>query len=208
MLVSAMAGLLLGLSAGVAPGPLLVFVLSQTVRFGAREGVLAAASPLLSDPPIILVCYLVIDQLQSVESALGWISLAGAVYVFYLAAGTWRAASASLSPRASAPRSLWKGALTNLFNPHPYLFWVTVGMPLTVKFSGEGTERAVIFVGFFYVLLVGSKVALALLVGRWRGFLRSSGYRWGIRTLAALLVVMALILSREAWTFLTTSAGS
>ncbi len=47
-------GILLGLSAGVAPGPLLTLVVSETLSGGVGAGVRVALSPLLSDLPIIL----------------------------------------------------------------------------------------------------------------------------------------------------------
>ena len=48
------AGLLLGLSGGLAPGPLLTLVASETLRHGARAGISVALAPLLTDAPIIL----------------------------------------------------------------------------------------------------------------------------------------------------------
>ena len=47
-------GILLGLSAGIAPGPLLTLVVSETLSGGVGAGVRVALSPLLSDLPIIL----------------------------------------------------------------------------------------------------------------------------------------------------------
>ena len=51
-------GSVLGLSAGLAPGPMLALVLSQTLRYSTAEGVKASLAPLVTDPPIILACLL------------------------------------------------------------------------------------------------------------------------------------------------------
>ena len=55
MLTALASGILLGLSAGLAPGPMLALVLAQTLRHGTREGCKVALTPLVTDPPIILV---------------------------------------------------------------------------------------------------------------------------------------------------------
>ena len=47
-------GILLGLSGGLSPGPLTALVISQTLRFGAREGMLVALAPILTDGPLVL----------------------------------------------------------------------------------------------------------------------------------------------------------
>ncbi|MDY6953588.1 MAG: LysE family translocator, partial [Thermodesulfobacteriota bacterium] len=48
-------GIVLGLSAGFAPGPLLALVISQTLRHNAVEGLKVALAPLVTDLPIILI---------------------------------------------------------------------------------------------------------------------------------------------------------
>ena len=42
-------GIILGLSAGFAPGPLSVLVISQTIQYGTGEGVKSAFAPLITD---------------------------------------------------------------------------------------------------------------------------------------------------------------
>jgi threonine/homoserine/homoserine lactone efflux protein len=55
MITAFASGVLLGLSAGLSPGPMLALVLAQTLRRGPREGCKIALTPLVTDPPIILV---------------------------------------------------------------------------------------------------------------------------------------------------------
>ena len=54
----------------------------------------------------------------------------------------------------------------------------------------------------FYACLVGSKVGIAIVVGRARGRVAGRGYRWTMRILAVLLVLFAAGLVREAWLLL------
>jgi threonine/homoserine/homoserine lactone efflux protein len=49
------AGTLLGLAAGFAPGPLLVLVISETLRHNIKAGIKVSIAPLITDVPIILI---------------------------------------------------------------------------------------------------------------------------------------------------------
>ena len=69
-------------------------------------------------------------------------------------------------------RSLQKGVIANFLNPSPYLFWISIGAPLIVNAWREGPIAAFSFIFIFYALLVGSKVAIALAVGKSRNFFK------------------------------------
>src|SRR3990172_7981547 len=79
------AGIVLGLSAGFSPGPLLALVISQTLQHGIKEGVKVAVAPLLTDFPIMLLSLLVMTRLVNFRPVLGGISLIGGLFVLKLA---------------------------------------------------------------------------------------------------------------------------
>jgi threonine/homoserine/homoserine lactone efflux protein len=87
-------------------------------------------------------------------------------------------------------------------NPHPYLFWVTVGAPLILKAGEDSLLSPLMFVSCFYLLLVGSKMFLALIVGKSSTFLTSRGYIYVMRILGGMLAVFALFLFKDALIFL------
>jgi threonine/homoserine/homoserine lactone efflux protein len=162
-------GLSLGLGAGLAPGPLLVLVVRATLERGFAAGARVAAVPLLSDTPIVVLCVLVLRELP--KEALAGLSLAGAVFVGGLA---WDALRADAPEAAAGGADLRRAVLVNALSPHPWLFWTTVGGPLLVDAGQRSLGLAVAFLGGFYAMLVGAKVAVAALVegGRRRGRLR------------------------------------
>ena len=57
-------GTLLGLSAGLSPGPLLTLVVSETFRHDFKAGIKVAISPLITDLPIILLTVIILDRLS------------------------------------------------------------------------------------------------------------------------------------------------
>jgi threonine/homoserine/homoserine lactone efflux protein len=191
------AGMILGLSAGFSPGPLMTLVVTQTLRHGVREGVKVAAAPLVTDLPIILAATFLLSRLANYRPVLAAISLAGGMFVFLLACESFRTVSIDPATEDEAPQSLGKGVAVNLLSPYPYLFWLTVGAPMIVKGWGESPLRAGFFVGGFMACLVGTKVVIAVTAGRSRHFLRGEIYRYIMRLLGALLAIFAVLLMKD-----------
>ena len=186
-----------GLSAGFSPGPLLALVISQSIRYGVREGAKAAMAPLITDLPIILLCVMVLRPLADSRAALGLISMAGGLFVLYLAWGCVRTTRLDLTDRGEAPQSLGKGAAVNALNPHPYLFWLTVGGPAVLGAWAESPARAVAFVAVFSACIVGSKVLVAAVAGRSRRLLTGKAYGIVLRALGLMLLFFAALLFKE-----------
>jgi threonine/homoserine/homoserine lactone efflux protein len=190
-------GAFLGLSCGLAPGPLLALLLAQTLRHGHREGCKIALTPLLTDAPIIFVALVLAAKLAELRSLLGIVSIAGGAFVLYLAWDSFHPVPLGAEAPAEPPRSWFKGILTNLLSPHPWLFWLTVGAAILAKAIAQSWLVAVAFLFGFYLLLVGSKVLVAIMAGRSRDLLAGRPYRVVMRVLALLLVIFAILLFRE-----------
>jgi threonine/homoserine/homoserine lactone efflux protein len=187
-------GAILGLSAGVAPGPLSTLVISQTLQHNVSEGVRVGVAPLLTDLPIILLGLLLFSSLPAPNFALGVVSFIGCVFLMYLGISGLRQQPVELELPATLPRSYLKGALVNALSPHPYLFWFTVGAPTVLKAYSESLAGALGFLFAFYVSLVGAKVGIALLVGKSRQFLAGPAYIWTTRFLGVVLIVFSFSL--------------
>lgn len=190
-------GILLGLSAGISPGPLLTLVISETLQHGIKSGIKVALSPLFTDLPIILLTLLVVGQITDYHSVLGIISLIGGCVILYMG-------YQSLNPKVPVsglpleePRSLSKEILVNALSPHPYLFWFSVGGPIMSKAMNFNIAAPFAFIGSFYILLIGSKILLALFVGKSKSFLGGTVYIVTMRLLGFALFILALLLFRD-----------
>ena len=195
-------GIILGLAAGLAPGPLLTLVVSETLRHGSGAGMRVALAPLITDAPIVLASLYLLSRLSGLHTVLGLLALCGAGYVLLLAWQHLRIQAVHLDLDRSGTRPLLKGVLTNLLNPHPYLFWISVGAPLMLDaLPADAHFRDVgaplLFLAGFYACLIGSKVALAVLTGRARGLLAGRAYLYSMRLLGGLLGLLALSLLRD-----------
>ena len=190
-------GIIFGLVAGISPGPLLALVISETLKHGKKEGILIAVAPLVTDLPIVFVSVLILAKLSSSHLVLGIISIAGALFIGYLAYESITVKTSALHIRTVNPRSLRKAVITNFLSPHPYLFWIAVGAPIALKAYRENIFSAIFFIGGFYLLLVGSKIITALLIDKSRDILRSRGYLYTIKALGFMLLIIALFFIRD-----------
>ncbi len=103
----------------------------------------------------------------------------------------------ALNLKKIQPDSLTKGVLTNALSPHPYLFWFSVGAPTMTKAMSQDTSGPLVFIVSFYVFLIGSKIMLAIFVGKSKSYLSSNAYLYTMRFLGLLLCVLAIILFRD-----------
>ncbi|MDT8336102.1 MAG: LysE family transporter [Desulfurivibrionaceae bacterium] len=201
-----LAGTLLGLSAGFAPGPLLALVVTETLQHGTRSGLKVALAPVITDLPIIGLTLLLLRELSGLNIIMGIISGLGGLVVLFLGVQAIGARGGGIELPPAKSNALLKGITVNFLSPHPYLFWLSVGGPLTLKAGEHGLAAATGFVLSFYVLLVGAKLILAVLVGRSRSFLAGRLYLLIIKGLGLLLILLGLVLCREG--FLLLSRGS
>jgi threonine/homoserine/homoserine lactone efflux protein len=197
-------GLSLGIGAGVAPGPLLAVVIRATLEGGFAAGARVAMGPFLTDLPIIAFAALLAAALPA--HALAGLGIAGGAFLVWLGVEALREAPApapiataagpgEAGASAAAAASFRRGAVVNLLNPHPWVFWIAVGVPIL----GDGTTtEAAVFLVAFYLMLVGSKLVVAALLaaGRER-LLRGRGYRYALRGSGVLLLAAGIALAVE-----------
>lgn len=206
---------MLGLAAGMSPGPLQALVLSQAARFGWRSGAITALAPLLSDAVIVVVTVGIVGRVPTL--VLHGISILGGCVVAYLAWDLLRAARGvnkrlaleveeakvvgqhyvvvtPRRPTSSNRNSLWWATRVNLLNPHAWLFWVVVGAPLTVQASRHHVIDGVGFVVGFYCFLIGSKVLSSILVAQGVAWFGTALQRWILWATTVGLAVVAVLL--------------
>ncbi|HKJ64438.1 MAG TPA: LysE family transporter [Desulfopila sp.] len=190
-------GVALGLSAGFAPGPLTALVISETLRHDLGAGVRVALAPFVTDLPIILFCLAILTQLPESDVLLAAISFCGAVFIGRMGLENLNLRIVDLEFGQAVKHSFRRGIVTNFLSPHPYIFWLTVGMPIIARAMRVDILSVAGFLFCFYLLLVGSKVLLALLVAKSRNFLSGRRYTVIMRLLGILLIGFAAALFAE-----------
>jgi threonine/homoserine/homoserine lactone efflux protein len=190
-------GVILGLSAGLAPGPLLTLVISETLQHDIKSGVKVALAPIITDLPIIILTIFVLVKLSNFHNILGIISLIGGFVILFMGYEIICSKGVELNIQTEQESSLTRGILANALNPHPYLFWFSVGGPTITKAVNVNALAPVVFICGFYISLVGSKILLAVLVGKSRSFLTNKVYIYTMRFLGMVLCLLAVVLFRD-----------
>ncbi|WMW24881.1 LysE family translocator [Methanolobus sediminis] len=190
-------GILLGFASGISPGPLLTMTISESLKHGSRAGIKVAVSPFITDILIVSMILLFLLKFENYDPAIAMISLGGSFYLIYLGISSLRTKSSDLDLETKKSDSLKKGIIVNFLSPHPYLFWIAIGGPILFKAQDTSIFSAILFVIGFYALLVGSKITIAMLVGRSRGFLKSNYYLYTIRSLGLVYVVFAFYFLKQ-----------
>jgi threonine/homoserine/homoserine lactone efflux protein len=158
-------GMTYAFAAAVQPGPLLTYLVSQTLTNGWRRTIPAAFAPLLSDGPIIALVLLVLSQMP------GWLvqilQFAGGMFLLYLAFGafkTWREYDLEKPIRVQSSRqTVLKAAMVNLLNPAPYIGWSLVMGPLLLKGWRETPANGIALLAGFYTVLILVTLGIMLL---------------------------------------------
>jgi threonine/homoserine/homoserine lactone efflux protein len=181
-------GASLGLSASISPGPLLAYLVSQSLAGGWKRGAIVALAPLLSDIPLVIAIVLLLEQVPAIFLSL--ISLVGGIYVIYLA---WRGlqawqgkSSRTVAERSQFHKSLGRAVLVNYSSPGPYMFWTLVNGPLLLSAIRISILHGVVFLLGFYGLFIGSMLVLAIIF--------SQAQRIGPKLVRILSLVSVMVL--------------
>ena len=193
-------GIFFGLASGITPGPLLTLVISETLIKNKREGIKVASAPIITDPPIILITTLILLKLSNYNLILGFISILGSIFLCYLAYGNLFFKKFKTG-NLEKSKSLEKGMIVNFLNPHPYLFWFTVGAPTLLKALDVSVYTVILFITGFYIFLVGSKILIVLIVERYRNFLESRIYEYLIKLTGIMLLFFAFSFLKDGLGF-------
>ena len=197
-----MLGATLGLAAAWMPGPLAVFLVSQSLSRGWRRTLPMALAPLVSDGPIAALVLLALTQVPPwLERAL---RLGGGFFLVYLACSAfkeWRSfdsiAGKRRNPKASG---LLKAAAVNWLNPNPYLGWSLVLGPLFLAGWRESPANSASLLLGFYGAMAVSLAAIIVLA--------SAADRLGPSVNKALLLLSSLGLAAfGVYQFWTAGSG-
>ena len=207
-------GTALGLSAAAAPGPFQTYLISQTLLGGWRRGAPVAFAPLISDPPVVIIVLLLLDQIP--PGFITIITLTGGLFALYLAYGLWRqwrekdqsslsevdgettesntenqnpdeAIGQGIEENSSAWRITAKGAMMNILSPGVYLFWMFVNGPILLTAFQQSVGYGITFlIGFYGIFITGLLGIVALF---------HFAHRLGPRVIRTLTLISVIILA-------------
>lgn len=194
-------GAALGLASGASPGPFQTFLISESLAGGWRRGAPVAFAPLITDLPIILFSLFVLNLLP--PYFLRIISLAGGIFVLYLAWGLWRSWRAGIDQSTDQPvapsHGLRKGVMVNFLSPGPYLFWGLVNGPILLDALHQSYLHAAAFLVGFYGIFISFMLGLSLLFAQARRLGPSVVHALLLASIIILVIFGGLLIKEGIW---------
>lgn len=184
--------LLQGISFGMAPllsiGPFKIFVLSQSLQRGWRNSLYLAFVPLIADIPVIIILWLLLQQLP--KPAVNVLRVVGGGFYIYLAYRIVKNSTRDLRSEdlAQPPQRTFLQAITAVWvTPAVYINWSTIGIPAMLGYIEDSIWHMASFVLGFYILWIGGLAFQIFLVGR-AGDVSKKVNTWLVYFAALLLV--------------------
>ena len=183
----------------LTPGPDNLFVLTQSLAFGHRAGVLVTLG--LCTGLIFhtsLVAFGLAAIMAASENLLLVIKVIGVAYLLYLAFKSWQDSSGTVQKKPMRQLSQWalyrRGVIMNATNPKVALFFLAF-LPQFVDVKYGSVALQVIALGVLFMLAtIGVFGGIALLAGRYSERLNQSPQRRLIlhRSVSVVFVFLAL----------------
>jgi len=203
VLTTLLTAFILGLFAGLAPGPYTTMVVGTALERGMKPALKLAFTPLVTDVAPVLVTALVLERLS--WPALTLLGLAGGVVIAMIGtrfltrhAGTpvprdaAVGEAASVAPAASndTDQSARFGhvVLSSLLSPAPWLFWLVVGSPLLLRAWERSPTQGVLFLFVLFATNVGSASSLAWAASHGSRLMAPAHRRWVLRLVGVGLI--------------------
>lgn len=187
----AASGAVIGTTLSLLPSPLLALLISQTLSHGRSEGVKIALVPSLTDVPIIAFSMILFTKLSHPDYIFAALSISGAAYLSWIAYKNFRSSGMKTAIAQEKPKSISKGVVTNFLNPNPYIFWITIGIPVIVRGWKSGIEFPLAYLASFFICLIGIRIAVSFAVYRCRSVSQSRHYHYFTKVLSVVLLVFA-----------------
>src|SRR5689334_14316700 len=126
-------GLIFGLGAAVAVGPIFVTIIYEAATRGFMSSFKVILGSAVADLLLLVPALALSWLIARVDAASAWVGVAGALFFVYLGVGAgrdaWRLWHGAAKPTAQAGWSFWKGVLGNLLNPLTWSFGLATGTP-------------------------------------------------------------------------------
>ena len=189
----------IGLSGAMSPGPLTIFVMGQSARYGVLAGPLASLGHGLLEVALVALLWLGLARVLQYDPVLAVIGVIGGLVMIWMGwkivSGVRRTGatlSASVSDRR-ADNPLVGGAVLSLANPYWSFWWATVGISTMTTLA---LPRGVLGVTAFTVGHVASDffwfTLVAIVFATGRRFISDRVYQSALYVFGMLLALFGV----------------
>lgn len=199
MVTTLVTAVILGLAAGMAPGPYTTMVVGTGFERGFRPAARLALAPLVTDILPLVVTALVLERLS--PTVLMFLGMMGGVVIAMIGVRFLTRHAAPLQDEVHlTDQSARFGhvVLSSLLSPAPWLFWLIVGSPLLLAAWGRSPVQGVVYIVALFATNIGSATALAWGASHGSTFLEPRWKRRLLRVVGGVLVAAGSVLVWQA----------
>lgn len=200
----------IGFSVASIPGPMIVLISTETLRKGARAGLVTMTAPLLLDGLMMLPLGLLLQASLFSGKGVVVLGLAGAAFLAWLGIQSLSARAGEalkLKGQNAAPTarerevsSFLKALLTHLTSPYPYLYWGTAGSSFVRQgYEAGGVPGAALFPLGFWAGASAFTLLVIYLITRGRKMLPERFEPHLHRVSGILLIASGVLLAVKVW---------
>lgn len=155
MLEYVLIGITFAFAAAVQPGPLMAYIISETMKNGWRPTLPVSFAPIISDIPIALLILFLLHTVA--DSFVFVLRFGGGLFLLFLgyqAFKSWRNFDENkLIGKHVAHKTFYKAVIVNLLNPGPYLGWSLIMGPLFLEGWQDTPANSIALVAGFYITM-------------------------------------------------------
>lgn len=204
MATTIVVALVLGTSAGMAPGPYTTMVAGTALEKGFKPAFRLALTPLVTDVPPLLVTALILETLSGTAlTVLGAFGGLAILYIGFRFLSQWRTGETPVDPehpRVPQSARFWHVALGTLVSPAPWLFWLIVGSPFMLRSFARSRTEGIVFVAVLFTTNMATATALAWGASHGRRILAPAWQRRVLGGVGVTLILAAAFLLYHAAT--------
>jgi len=172
-------GLIIGLTGTLAPGPVLIGTINESVASGWRAGPLVSIGHVIVEIGIVL---LIVGGLGAFIGSATWlISLFGGVALLIFGYLTLASARGAVIPTAnveiSTGRPIMVGMLTSVSNPYFWIWWLSIGAALLWSSLEAGLIAGLLFIAGHWTADIGWLTLVSSSIHKGRVLFSDRGYR-------------------------------
>ena len=160
-------GITYAFAAAVQPGPLLTYIMSQTLKKGWRSTLPAAFAPVISDIPILILVLFLLSTMP--DSFIIILRIGGGLFLLYLgfrAFKSWQGFDADQTiSNESGQQTLFNAIFVNILNPAPYLGWSLIMGPLFLEGWRVAPINGIAMIIGFYLTMILTLAGIIILFG-------------------------------------------
>jgi len=163
MATAVVTAFILGVFAGMAPGPYTTMVVATGFERGFRAAVPLAAAPLFTDLVPLVVTSLILTQLSAtVLSTIGILGGTAVIGIGVLLLWKHRPGYTPPEPHgAPSTVRLWHVVVSTTLSPAPWLFWLSIASPLFLRAWTQDRLYGAAFLVVLFATNIGSALSLA-----------------------------------------------